>query len=371
MGMVLASPFLTAGQGANPQPSSPPLPPSPPPSAAPRFPASPAGPFSKPTPAPQAPVIPTAPAPAPVVPVQVTTPQSFPSTAFPTVAGLPAAGPLTALKFDAEKKEYSSKPGEMQAPFTFHLTNTSSADVSVTAVRTSCGCTVAKLPSTPWVIPPGQGGPIDVSVNLAGKSGTITKSVTVESSAGVKSLLVTVNIAGGAPHGLTGAAPHPVMGDSERLKNMQLALADRQALFKNQDCAKCHADPAKGLTDGRQIYAAVCSTCHDSPIRAAMVPDLRTIKNPTDAEYFRNWVTYGRAGSMMPAFAQSEGGPLSEAQISALVSYLVPTYRGNRLPGMQRTTAALGAPSSSVVSPVVAVPPAVGTPAPANRPPAQ
>src|SRR5689334_17401295 len=135
-------------------------------------------------------------------------PQPFPTLTTPTTPAFPAAsiaagspasaGPLTALKFDAERKDYSSKPGELQAPFTFHLTNTSAAEVSITAVRTSCGCTVAKLPSTPWVVPPGQGGPIEVSVNLAGKSGTITKSVTVESSAGVKSLLVTVNIAGGA-----------------------------------------------------------------------------------------------------------------------------------------------------------------------------
>lgn len=316
------------------------------------------------TPIPQRP--PLAPS-ASTVSVQGSTPQPFPAGA-PAVAPAAATAQLTALKFDAEKKEYTSKPGEVQAPFTFLLTNVSYADVSINAVRTSCGCTVAKLPATPWVVSPGQGGPIEVSVNLAGKGGTITKSVTVETTAGVKQLLVTVNIAGGQPTvAAAGGAPHPTMGDAERLKNMQLALADRQVLFKNQECAKCHAEPAKDHMDGAQLYAAVCSTCHDSPIRAAMVPDLRAVKHPTDADYWRNWITYGRAGSMMPAFAQAEGGPLSEAQIGALVNYMVQTYSGSRLPAIlqqRQNSAAIRSPS--VVSPSVAVPAATtpaGTPA--------
>jgi mono/diheme cytochrome c family protein len=294
-------------------------------------------------------------------PVQVVPPQGFPAAgSFPPVQPI---GVLTALSWDAAQKEYTSKPGEQVAPFTFWLTNTSSAEVSITSVRTSCGCTVAKLPSTPWIVAPGKGGPIEVTVNLAGKSGLITKAVTVESPSGMTNLIVKVNIGGGAPN-IVSASNR--MNDTERLKNMQQALADRQSLFKKQECAKCHADPVKDLAGGQQIYNAACHICHDSPIRASMVPDLRVLAHATDAEYWRNWVSYGRAGSMMPAFAHSEGGPLSETQVNALVNYLVQAYpsRGTRSAsagvGGQNSAAVIRASSAysqpTIVSPAVAVP---------------
>ena len=261
-------------------------------------------------------------------------PLPLPPTVNPAgVAPSPPVSPLApalpsepnALKWDADVKEYSAKPGETEARFTFWLTNVSSSEVLVNSVRTSCGCTVAKLPSQPWRLAPGAGGPIEVTVNLLGKSGRIAKGVNVDSSAGFKQLTVRVDLPAGAvvrpPGSLAGS-----MGDADRLKNVQLALADRQVVFKNQECAKCHADPAKGQSDGRLLYAAVCATCHDSPLRAAVVPDLRTVHHPTDAEHFRKWITDGRAGSMMPAFAQSEGGPLNEQQINALAEFMVKAF---------------------------------------------
>ena len=227
-------------------------------------------------------IVAAAPAPAFPAPVFATTsPVVSPAAGSPVVTspivtipgtGAPAqaTGDPNSIKWDAETKEYSSKIGDTNANFSFWLTNVSSAEVLINSVRTSCGCTVAKLPSQPWHIAPGGSGPIDVTVNLVGKYGNITKGVTVESSVGVKQLTVKVNIAGGAP-----GAPNPMvasMNDADRLKNIQQALADRQVVFKNQECAKCHADPAKGKVEGRLVYTAVCSGCHDSHLRAAMVP---------------------------------------------------------------------------------------------------
>jgi len=290
------------------------------------------------------------------VPQQIqVAPPRVPPSGFPSVAPGQVPGALTALKWDAEQKEYTSKRGETEARFSFWLTNITSSDVSINSVRTSCGCTVAKLPSTPWVVPPAGGGPIDVTVNLAGKSGTITKAVTVESSAGTKSLLVKVNIDGGQPLAGQSPATQSTMNDAERLKNMQLALGDRQVLFKNQDCAKCHAEKGlTGMTDGRQIYNSACGVCHESHIRASMVPDLKTLTHPTDAEYWRNWINYGRAGSMMPAFAQVEGGPLSESQVNALVNFMIQAYPSRQGTGALQKSAALRSPS--VVSPTVVSP---------------
>jgi mono/diheme cytochrome c family protein len=232
------------------------------------------------------------------------------------------------IKWDADTKEYTAAGGEAEAKFKFWLTNVSPSEVLINNVRTSCGCTVAKLPAQPWHIPSGSNGPIDVTVNLAGKMGTISKGVTVDTSAGIKQLTVTVHLPTTSP-GTPGALPIQsagTMGDAERLKNMQQALADRQIVFKNQDCAKCHAEPAKGKMDGRLLYAGVCATCHNSHLRAAMVPDLRTLNHPTDADYWRQWTAHGRPGSMMPAFAESEGGPLNEQQIAALVDFMVKAF---------------------------------------------
>lgn len=235
---------------------------------------------------------------------------------------IPVAGPVTnALVWDAMSKEYTTKPGERYAKFTFYFTNTSEAPVLIHSAQSSCFCTVAKLPATPWQIPAGSNGPIDVTMDLAGKIGRVMKGVFVNTSGGQYNLTVTTAITPPDPSQVQA----PTMNDSDRLKNMQTALADRQSLFKKAECASCHADPAKGKTDGAQLYAGVCAGCHDSPHRASAVPDLHALNHATDLEHWKRWITYGRAGSMMPAFAQSEGGPLDNTQIAALAAHLART----------------------------------------------
>lgn len=110
-------------------------------------------------------------------------------------AGPPNATPHSnALKWDAESKQCVPRPGEVNVAFTFVCTNVSNDEVSITALHTSCGCTVAQLPSTPYKLEPGSNVAINVSMNVTGKYGLVTKSVSVESSAGVKTLLVSANV---------------------------------------------------------------------------------------------------------------------------------------------------------------------------------
>jgi mono/diheme cytochrome c family protein len=97
-------------------------------------------------------------------------------------------------------------------------------------------------------------------------------------------------------------------------------LADRQAVFKN-DCAQCHVTPTVAKM-GKELYQAGCAICHDAEHRATMVPDLHVPKVPTSPAYWTQWVTEGKAGSLMPAFAQEHGGPLNKEQIASLVNYL-------------------------------------------------
>jgi len=101
---------------------------------------------------------------------------------------------VEALRFDAETKDYTPASGETVAPFAFLALNTSKAPVMINSLRTSCGCSAAQLPSTPYTLQPGSNVAINVSLNLAGKQGQITKSVTVDSSVGSKTLIVRANI---------------------------------------------------------------------------------------------------------------------------------------------------------------------------------
>jgi hypothetical protein len=258
------------------------------------------------------PVIPGAP------PIATVPPAPSTSSPSPTpVRQAPTIVPNTILAWDAEKKQYFAKATEANAHFTFHLTNVSSSDVMINSVRTSCGCTAAKLPQTPWRIAPGQGGPIEVDMNIAGKRGVIPKSVTVDTSVGMKYLTVESHI---AELSVTDTAS---MGERER--NQFLAKADPLAIFKG-DCAKCHVEPTVGKM-GRELYVSACAICHNAEHRAAMVPDLQDkYRIPMPAEFWNLFITMGKAGSLMPTFAKEGGGILSKEQIASLVEYLVSDF---------------------------------------------
>jgi cytochrome c553 len=254
----------------------------------------------------------------------------------PTVITTPGA-----LAFDAEQKEYMSKPGETAANFTFNLTNISTAEVLVNRVTTSCGCTVAKLPEQPWHLAAGANGPINVTVDLRGKGGTIVKAVTVDSTAGVKSLMVKITI---PPPEAIAAGNGPM----DRTRNLALAQADRQAVFKN-DCAECHVKPAVGKM-GRELYAGACAICHDAEHRATMVPDLHVLKHPDSREYWTQITAQGKANSLMPAFAQKHGGILSEQQIVSLVDYLTTDFAKDTHPTPHAARTLLPPPGPRVMT---------------------
>ena len=63
-----------------------------------------------------------------------------------------------ALAWDTQTREIHAKDGEQSVDFRFALTNVWTNAVTISSTKTSCGCTVARLPETPWVIQPGKGG---------------------------------------------------------------------------------------------------------------------------------------------------------------------------------------------------------------------
>jgi mono/diheme cytochrome c family protein len=224
--------------------------------------------------------------------------------------GPPGGAPTSPLAWDAITKETSPGPADPTADFSFALTNTSDSEVVIQNVVTSCGCTVAKTPPRPWHIAAHTNDSMTISVNLAGKTGTFQKAITVFET--------------GFPNQVLMVIVHMPNSPEARARNMQLAVTDRQGVFKG-DCAKCHAAPTEGKM-GLDLFTTACEICHNptgpGESRATMVPNLRTLNHPTDYTYWKMIATIGKPGTLMPGFGAVAGGPLNDAQIDSLAKTL-------------------------------------------------
>ncbi|MFM8336437.1 MAG: DUF1573 domain-containing protein, partial [Opitutaceae bacterium] len=185
----------------------------------------------------------------------------------------------------------------------------------VTDVKTSCGCTVARMPARPWIISPGRTEELKLAFDMRGRSGLQTKTAVVETERGRRLLTMNIRIP---------AAPAMAADPAARERNQALAKADRQAVFKG-DCARCHAVPANGLAGG-DLYKVACGICHDAEHRASFVPLLKDLQRPADRDYWRTMVVAGKPGTLMPGFSADMGGPLNRMQIDSLVEYLIANY---------------------------------------------
>ena len=211
------------------------------------------------------------------------------------------------LVWDAMEKTIVPKPDDGAAQFEFHVTNKSAEPVEILQIQPSCGCTVAEMPETPWTLAPGGKGSFKATVDFRGKVGRLSKSLYVHSTAGSQKLDVVIDI--------------PEDENTRRTRNQQMASLDRQAVLRG-DCASCHVTPAVGKT-GEALFQAACGICHSPAHRASIVPDLAVARTPRDAEFWKKWITDGKEQTMMPAFGEAHGGPLTAEQITSLVEYAV------------------------------------------------
>ena len=216
------------------------------------------------------------------------------------------------LAWDRLMESTNAAADQEQAYFVFSFTNVSSGNVTMVAPpHPSCGCTTTKVPLIPWTIPPGASGQIPVTVNIAGRPGTIFKYVDVFTDKGTKRLNLSITI---LPPVI------PTLSDQDRAAGMAAAKIDRQAVFKN-DCAACHVKNGEGKY-GQELFNADCAICHEANPRATMVPNLHAFKVYTNDDFWRTWIAHGKPGSFMPAFSTADGGPLSDMQIASLAAYL-------------------------------------------------
>jgi cytochrome c5 len=229
-----------------------------------------------------------------------------------SAVSVPQADPFV---WDAVEKK-ADLPGMTNvAYFMFWVTNTSAAEATIVSTETTCDCTVAEAASKlPWVIKPGESGWMRILVNTKGKYGLVTKTATIHTSYGMQILTVSMNIP-------ISPAPFAV---SIRKQDRMAAQQDRQAVF-SEHCAACHKYPAGGRT-GEGLFSTACGICHLAEIRAEMVPDLSQLKHATSADFWRTTITFGKPGTLMPAFANAQGGILDSNQIESLVQFLVKKF---------------------------------------------
>lgn len=227
-----------------------------------------------------------------------------------------ASARADALWFAETALEQRVSPDDSpEVEFTFSFTNRAAEPVVIESVRATCGCTVAHLPDLPWIVLPEEAGEFSVTLELRGRrSGSVTKSLFLNTSIGVKPLSVRVVLQ-------TGKHAGEDEEDEERRLNREIARMDRSAVFRD-DCAACHALPAEGRY-GRDLYLVACAICHEATRRDPRVPDLKRAAPLLDREAWLAWISFGKHGSLMPAFAVSEGGILDAAQIDSLADFLM------------------------------------------------
>ena len=211
---------------------------------------------------------------------------------------------VNVLTWDALEKMVEAKPGELEAKFSFSVTNTSAKEVTILTVRTSCGCTVVDTPADPWVLAPGASGTLSATVDISGKDGMLTKSIFIGSTAGQQTLVLHIKA--------------PPTDDNVRMANQEAARLNRQAIFRGS-CVQCHVIPAMGKT-GEELFRAACLICHSPERRADMVPNLFEARTHRDAAWWRTWISDGKEGTLMPGFAKPHG-ILNETEIDSLVEF--------------------------------------------------
>jgi cytochrome c553 len=222
------------------------------------------------------------------------------------------------IAWDAETKSSEAAVGQDCVRFSFNFTNVSGAAVTILSARPSCGCTTVELPRVPWTIGTGCTGQIRVSVDLAGKSGTLLKTVKVATDKGSRTLSLHINLVAPAQLAMT---------DAMRAAGIAAAKVDRQAVLKGE-CASCHLKNVQA-SYGKMLYDSACAICHEAGRRSTMVPDLYHLPAQTGFEFWRSWIASGKEGTLMPAFAAARGGPLDDDQIASLAAYLNATIPSN------------------------------------------
>ncbi len=197
------------------------------------------------------------------------------------------------LIIDPAELDLGEVDGSKPIKATLLIRNVSDQPAMIAKLASSCGCT--DLRAEAMALPAGGFTQLHVTIDPFAKQGKVVKQVTVTDGFGGQSSARIVL----------------------RVRPNLHAMTGNRSLFDGK-CAKCHFDPAKGLHQGKALYRAVCAMCHGTNGNGGYAPKLRGLPAGTLAAT----ITHGAGTPAMPAFAQQAGGPLTRAQINALVHWL-------------------------------------------------
>lgn len=112
------------------------------------------------------------------------------------IFALPGPGVAQAVTWETRELVLEAEPGGAQVEGVFTFTNQSESDVTITSVKTSCGCTTAKLEKTTYG--PGESGQIAVAFAVGDRTGDQVKKVVVRTDA-PESPVTTLTLKVGIP----------------------------------------------------------------------------------------------------------------------------------------------------------------------------
>ena len=143
---------------------------------------------------------------------------------------------------------------------------------------------------------PGEKGKINVSVDVRGRLGKITKTITVYTNDPVK----------------------PAATLSVRMNIKDRAHLDRYAAGEifGEKCRGCHVDQGKGKT-GWDLFKADCFMCHNAGTNASL-----TAMSKKPREYLRKAIREGVADTLMPGWHVESGGPFEDPDIESLIELI-------------------------------------------------
>lgn len=197
-------------------------------------------------------------------------------------------------------------PTDSKAHHTFHLYNVGGKPLIIKKVETSCGCTLVNIDKSK--ISPGEVAALKVTLDTSIKLGNVKKSITVFTNDPQQPVLKLF---------LKGNVLAQMKG------HQKIAVKDPLVLFKGE-CATCHVLKGKGKS-GRALFQADCGMCHGINAQGGVGPAL--LHGPyEDAQYLahvRQVIAEGAVKNPeMPPYSEAKGGPLNDAEIDSLVSFL-------------------------------------------------
>ena len=145
---------------------------------------------------------------------------------------------------------------------------------------------------------PGESAMINVSVDIRGRKGNISKTIEVYSN---------------DPN-------NPVMKLALRMYIKDRVHLDQHKAMDifSEKCRDCHIDRGRGKM-GWDLFRADCFMCHN----AGKNTSLSTMSKKPRAEMLKA-IREGIDNTLMPGFDLKNGGPLNDAEIKSLIDLIKP-----------------------------------------------